>query len=267
MTVDLCISTYNIRKIILEQSYRAGVGHIGSSLSVADIMVALFRDVISIQSTNDPNRDRFILSKGHAALALYAALYLRGTISFEELQTYCGDGTEVGTHPEHSLDGIDFSTGSLGHGLSIGCGAALAAKHQKSDRRIFVLISDAELNEGSVWESVMFAAQHSLSNLVVILDFNQQQALGYTRDVCDLQPIDEKWESFGWDVNTVNGHDIDQITSTIQNMNILSGTPHLMVARTVFGKGVAYMENKIKWHYWPMSETEYKQALAEIREI
>lgn len=267
MIIEPGFSSYQIRQIILEQSYRAGVGHIGSSLSVSDILVALFRDILEIQSPNDPNRDRFVMSKGHAALAMYAAMFLRGVISLDELNTFCGNGTVVGTHPEHSLDGIDFSTGSLGHGLSIGCGSALAAKHQNSDRRIFVLISDAECNEGSIWEAVMFAAHHRLSNLVAILDFNQQQALGYTKDVCDLHPIGEKWEKFGWDVHTVDGHDVDQMTSTIQGLEFQSGSPHLVIARTIFGKGVSYMENKIKWHYWPMSEAEYQQALDEILEV
>lgn len=257
-------SPYQIRKIILEQSYRAGVGHIGSSLSIADILVALYRDVLIIPSANDQNRDRFILSKGHAALALYAALYLRGIITYDTLETFCGNGSEVGTHPEYSLEGIDFSTGSLGHGLSIGCGAALAARLQNAERRVYVLISDAECNEGSVWEAVMFAVQHQLSNLVVILDFNQQQALGYTKDVCDLSPIEDKWAAFGWDVISIDGHDADGITTTIDNIDTKLSIPHLIVAQTTFGKGVSYMENQIKWHYWPMSDKEFDTALKEI---
>ena len=206
-----------------------------------------------------------MLSKGHAALALYAALYLRELITFDALNTFCGNGSEVGTHPEYSLDGIDFSTGSLGHGLSIGCGASLAARLQISKRRVFVLISDAECNEGSIWEAIMFAAQHQLSNLVVMLDLNQQQALGYTKDICDLSPIDEKWAAFGWDVHTIDGHSVDQISSTIKQLDTQSGPPHLLVAHTIFGKGVSYMENQIKWHYWPMSDSEFGQALKDIK--
>jgi len=260
-------SPYQVRKIILEQSYRAGVGHIGSSLSVADILVALYRDVLNIPTATDPDRDRFVLSKGHAALALYAALCLRELISFDVLETFCGNGSAVGTHPEHSLKGIDFSTGSLGHGLSIGCGASLAARLQGSDRRIFVLISDAECNEGSVWEAVMFSAQNQLSNLIVILDLNEQQALGYTKDICDLRPIEEKWTAFGWDVRVVDGHNIEQIVGTVEHLDTRSGSPHIIVANTTFGKGVSYMENQIKWHYWPMSDDEFEQALADIGEM
>jgi transketolase len=258
-------TSYHIRKIILEQSWKAGVGHIGSSLSVADIILALYRDILQIPAVNDQDRDRFVLSKGHAALALYAALYLRELITFDALNTFCGNGSEVGTHPEYSLDGIDFSTGSLGHGLSIGCGASLAARLQISKRRVSVLISDAECNEGSIWEAIMFAAQHQLSNLVVMLDLNQQQALGYTKDICDLSPIDEKWAAFGWDVHTIDGHSVDQISSTIKQLDTQSGPPHLLVAHTIFGKGVSYMENQIKWHYWPMSDSEFGQALKDIK--
>src|SRR6188474_452255 len=159
-----------IRRIILGQSRRANVGHIGSALSVADILAVLYHDVLRIPKPRDPERDRFILSKGHAALALYAALSLRGWLNAADLETYCGDGSLLGVHPEHQLCGVDFSTGSLGHGLSLGAGAALAARLQRSPRRAFVLVSDAECNEGSVWEAIMFAAHHHLSNLIAIVD-------------------------------------------------------------------------------------------------
>ena len=167
--------------MIVEQSQRAHVGHIGSSLSIADIVAALFAGPLQRVTPDDANRERFILSKGHAALALYAALHETGRLTSAELSTYCGDYTPLGAHPEHVVGGVDFSTGSLGHGLSIGAGAALAARLQGSDRRVYVLLSDAECNEGSVWEAVMFAAHHRLSSLVAIVDVNGQQALGYTR--------------------------------------------------------------------------------------
>jgi transketolase len=256
-----------IRRIILEQSKRAHVGHIGSALSVADIMAALYGHMLRVDSPEDANRDRFILSKGHAALALYAALHLKGWLSQEQLDTFCGDGTLLGVHPEHALRGVDFSTGSLGQGLSYGTGAALAARLQSSSRRVFVLVSDAECNEGALWEAVMFVAQHQLANLVVIVDFNGQQALGYTKDVMDLSPLAARWRAFGWDAHEVDGHDIDEMTETVTALDTVSGPPHVLIANTTFGKGVSYMQNQIKWHYWPMSDAEYSGALSEIGAI
>jgi transketolase len=259
----MTIEAQRIRRIILEQSKRAVVGHIGSALSIADIISVLYERVLRIESADDPDRDRFILSKGHAALAVYAALYLKGWMSAGRLDTYCADDSLLGVHPERALKGIDFSTGSLGHGLAMGAGAALAARLQGSKRRVFVLVSDAECNEGALWESVMFAAHHRLSNLIAIIDLNGQQALGYTDDVLSLSSMPERWRAFGWDVHEVDGHDTVAITETISRLDTLSGPPHVLVARTVFGKGVSYMESKIKWHYWPMSDAEYEQAMEE----
>lgn len=254
----------HIRRVTIEQSKRANVGHIGSALSVADVLGALFADVLRVPSVDDPDRDRFILSKGHAALALYAALYGVGRLTAEQLDTYCGDPSPLGSHPEHGVDGIDFSTGSLGQGLPMGAGAALAARLQGSRRRVFVLVSDAECNEGSLWEAVMFAAHRRLSNLVAIVDENGQQALGYTRDVLDLSPLGGRWRAFGWDVTEVDGHDAQELAATLNSLDTEAGPPHAVIARTVFGKGVSYMEGQIKWHYWPMSEEEYGRALAEV---
>jgi transketolase len=258
------ISSRDIRRIILEQSHRAGVGHIGSALSIADIVATLYADVLPITDPSDPERDRFVLSKGHAVLALYASLFLTGLLSEEDLKTYCGDGTLLGVHPEHALRGVDFSTGSLGHGLSMGAGSALAARLLRSSRRVFVLVSDAECNEGSLWEAVMFAAHHHLSNLIAVVDLNGQQATGYTDEVLSLFPLAERWRAFGWDVHEIDGHDRAAITDTIHGLNIHAGPPHVLIARTIFGKGVSYMENQIKWHYWPMSDEEYQLALDEI---
>lgn len=254
----------HIRRTTIEQAKRANVGHIGSALSIADILAVLFAEVLRIPSADDPDRDRFVLSKGHAALALYAALHGLGRLTTEQLETYCGDGSLLGAHPEHGLAGVDFSTGSLGHGLSFGVGAALAARLQGSRRRAFVLVSDAECNEGSLWEAVMFAAHHRLANLVAILDENGQQALGYTRDVLDLMPLGEKWRVFGWDVREVDGHDREQLRRTIEDLDTETGPPHVVIAHTTFGKGVSYMEGQVKWHYWPMSEEDYEQARTEL---
>ena len=253
-----------VRQIILQQSKKAHIGHIGSSLSIADIISVLYEQVLKIKFTDDPDRDRFILSKGHAALALYAALHVKGWLSQEMLETYCQDNTLLGVHPERDLPGVDFGTGSLGMGMSYATGAALAARLQKSSRKVFVLVSDAECNEGIIWEAAMFAAHHKLSNLYLIVDLNGQQALGYTKNVLDLAPLAEKWQAFGWNVYEVNGHDSKEIVNVIATCGENSSQPHAIIARTTFGKGVSFMENQIKWHYWPMSEVEYEQALQEV---
>ena len=182
----------------------------------------------------------------------------------DELDTYCGDASLLGVHPEHALPGVDFSTGSLGLGLSIGAGAALAARLQFASRRVFVLVSDAECNEGALWEAVMFAAHHRLANLVAIIDLNGQQALGHTEQVLNLSPLADRWRTFGWDVHEVDGHDVDVLVTTIKGLDTLSGAPHVLVARTVFGRGVSFMQGQVKWHYLPMSDEEYRQALAEV---
>jgi transketolase len=254
-----------IREHVLRESRRANVGHIGSSLSIADILAALYGGILRIASPTDPDRDRFVLSKGHAALALYAALSLRGWLPEAELSTYCGDGSLLGVHPESELPGVDFCTGSLGQGLSLAAGAALAARKSGSQRRVFALISDAELNEGSTWEAMMFAAQNRLSNLYVFLDLNGQQALGYTRDVMAIPNPAERIAAFGWDTVEVDGHDVAAMTAAVDRA-AGDSRPHAFVARTIFGRGVSYMTGQIKWHYWPMSDDEYAQAVREVAE-
>jgi transketolase len=261
---DLCAFAQGIRRIVLEQSMRAGVGHIGSALSVADIVAALYADVLDSNEPRDPDRDRFVLSKGHASLALYAALYLRDWLTHDELCTYCQDGTRLGTHPEAGVTGIDFATGSLGQGLSLAAGAALAGRLHGSKRRAFCLLSDAECNEGSVWEAVMFAAHHRLSNLMAVVDLNGQQALGYTKDVLDLSPMADRWRAFGWDVHEMDGHDPVALAATIRGLDTEAGPPHVLVSHTVFGKGVSFMESSIEWHYLPMTEGQFDLAMKEV---
>lgn len=253
-----------IRRIILKQSMRAHVGHIGSALSVADIVACLYDGVLNIERVPSSDRDRFVLSKGHAALALYAALALKGVIDRGDLDTFCGDESLLGVHPEHALPGVDFCTGSLGQGLSYGVGAALAGRMHGSSRRAFVLLSDAECNEGSTWESVMFAAHHHLANLTAIIDLNGQQALGYTSDVMNMSNMCDRWHAFGWDVTEVDGHDHEEMRNAIESSNLGKDQPHVIIARTTFGKGVSFMEGQIKWHYMPMNDEEFEQALAEV---
>jgi transketolase len=256
-----------IRRIVIEQSKRANVGHIGSSLSVADILATLYAGVLRGNGPDDPERDRMVLSKGHASLALYAALHESGVIDAGELASFCVDGSRLGTHPDHELPGVDFSTGSLGHGLSIATGSALGARLSGSARRTFVIMSDAECNEGSVWEAVMFAAHHRLGNLVTVVDVNGQQALGYTRDVIDLSPLEARWKAFGWDVHTVDGHDHDALRAVIDGLSPGHAAPHVLLAQTIFGHGVSYMEREIRWHYLPMDDGQYASALAELSAV
>lgn len=263
-----------MRRIILTQSRKANVGHIGCCLSVVEILTALYGGVLRIASPDDPQRDRFVLSKGHAALALYAVLSARGWISQTELDEFCKDGSSIAVHPEHAVRGVDFSTGSLGQGITMAAGAALAARLQHSSRRVFCLISDAECNEGSTWEATMFAAQHKLGNLQVIVDWNGQQALGTTRDVLDLPNLAERWRAFGWHTSEVDGHSVPQLVETLSSYN--GEAPHIVLARTVFGRGVSYMETgvpitqthlpvqPINWHYLPMSDHEFAIAMREL---
>ncbi len=253
-----------MRELILKESFRAHVGHIGSALCVVEILEAIFSQILEADSPNHPDRDRFVLSKGHAALALYTALYFKGWISKEQLSSFHSNGTTFGVHPEPDTPGIDFGTGSLGQGLSVATGAALAARWQKSKRRVFTLMSDAECNEGSTWEAAMFAAHHKLANLCAVLDLNKQQAFGFTKDVINLPRLRDIWQSFGWDVHEVDGHNLEQLVSTMAGLNFANGRPHVILAHTVFGKGVSFMEGRIKWHYSPLSEEEFSQALTEV---
>lgn len=258
------VTAKKIRRIVLDQSKRANVGHIGSCLCVAEILAALYGDVLKELNPEDPYRDRFVLSKGHAALALYAALHLRGFITAEELNTFCTDGTILSYHPEKHIRGIDFSTGSLGQGLTYAAGSALASSLQRRRWKSIVLISDAECNEGSVWEAAMFAAHRKLDNLIAIIDANGQQAFGYTKDVLDLSPLSRRWEAFGWDVSEVDGHSATDIAAAIRKFDANVGKPHVLIAHTVFGKGVSYMEGLISWHYLPMSDEQYQTAVTEL---
>jgi transketolase len=241
-----------------------------------EILSALYGGVMQVASPSDPDRDRFILSKGHGALALYAALRLRGWISESDLDSFCGPGSYLGVHPESEVAGIDFSTGSLGHGLSLAAGAALAARMQQSARRVFCLVSDGECNEGSIWEAAMFAAHHKLNNLTAIVDVNGQQAFGLTRDVLDISNLKERWTAFGWRAIEVDGHSLTELNQALGAATQTGDSPRVVLAKTVFGRGVSYMEegtpisqphlkhSPINWHYLPMSDEEYRIAMAQI---
>lgn len=262
--IDLEKKTRKFRKDILDISYHGKIGHLGSAFSIIDILTVLYYDVLNINSKNalHPKRDRFILSKGHAASALYVVLSDLGFFSKEKLWTFCRNGGVLGVHPDyHPQYGIELSTGSLGHGLSVGAGMALGLPNI----RVFVLISDAELNEGSVWEAVMFAAHHRLDNLTVIIDDNRLQAFGRTKDVINMRSLKRKWESFKWGVTLIDGHSIKDLRNVFNNLPIISGKPNVIIAKTIIGKGISFMEDRMDWHYWSLSEYFYKKALKEIK--
>jgi len=251
-----------LRRLILDASHRAHAGHIASALSITDIIAVLFSDVIDVDRRHDPDRDLFMLSKGHASLALYAALHVCGVLSAEQFSSYCADGSLLAVHPEHGLDGVDFATGSLGHALSVAAGAAFGARLHSKPWRSYVLISDAELDEGSTWEAVLFAGHHRLGNLTLIVDVDGQQGLGRTRDVLDLGDVAAKLRSFGWDAAEVNGH--DPVALRVALTAVPHGMPRAVVARTVAGHGVSFMEGQIAWHHLAMTDAQYEQALAEV---
>jgi transketolase len=254
-----------VRRRVLELTHGAGKGHIGSALSVADL-VTVTLDYVRGLGTTSPTRDRCVLSKGHAAMALYANLGMRGILSAQDLDGFCGEGSLIATHPMAAVPGIDFSTGSLGQGITFAVGAALAGVKAGDDRRVFCILSDSELDEGSTWESVLIAAHHNLNNLTVLLDLNGQQALGRTRDILAVQGVPQAWASLGRNVTEIPGHDPQAIAEAIEGALVSEGGPHLVVAKTVAGYGVPFMEARVKWHYLPMSDEQFTQALGAVSE-
>jgi transketolase len=251
-----------IKRLVIEQSYRAHVGHIGCSLSIADILAALYGDFLHISSPKDPDRDHLILSKGHAALGVYAALHLSGILSKKQLASYHSDDSQIGTHPEFGVPGIELMTGSLGQGLGVAAGIAFAKKMKKTLSKTAVILSDAECNEGSVWEAAAFCAHHEL-NITAIIDLNGQQGFGYTKDVVSMGDMAAKWKAFGWTVVEVNGHDPAAIHKVLVSGEKKNG-PKMYIAKTKLGKGVSFMEGKVDWHYMPLTDDQYAQAIEEI---
>jgi len=257
----------NIRKIIINMHAASNSSHLGSALSCVEILTALYFKILNIDpsSPQDSNRDRFIMSKGHAASALYATLAKRGFFPLSLLNEYGVDGGRLPCHVSKGCaPGVEVSTGSLGHGLSIGAGICLAAKHDMKNHRTFVLLSDGECDEGSVWEAALFAKQHKLDNLIAIIDYNKIQAFGKTKDVLDLEPFAEKWKSFGWRVKELNGHNIQNILNSLEKVPFIKGIPSVIIAHTVKGKGISFMENNLLWHYRSPNEQELKAAIKEL---
>lgn len=256
-----------VRKKVVKMHAASGSSHIGSCLSVVDILAALYFHILKINPKNhkDKKRDRLILSKGHAASALYAILSLRGFFPDKILDTYCIDGGKLPGHATiNCVPAIEASTGSLGHGLSMGIGMALAAKYDHSHYRIFVILSDGECQEGSVWEAAMFATQHKLDNLIAIIDYNKLQAFGRTKEIVNLEPLSDKWSSFGWVPKEIDGHNLSKIIEAIEKVPFCKDKPSVIIAHTIKGKGVSFMEDKLAWHYKSPSQKELKIALKEL---
>lgn len=256
-----------IRQKVLKMAFNGKGAHIGSSLSIVDILTILYYKILSINPKNpqDENRDRFILSKGHACCALYAILAKKGFFKEKLLDTYLQDGSVFAAHPNSmGIPGIEFSSGSLGHGLSIGAGMALAAKNDRKKHRVFVLLSDGECDEGTNWEAALFASHHKLDNLTAIIDCNKLQAFGFTKEVLNLEPLAKKWEAFGCSVREIDGHDYKQILESLKKAPFNRNKPNLIIAHTVKGKGVSFMENQLCWHYQTPSEEQLKIALREL---
>lgn len=260
-------SAREIRGMLVEMSHRTGGAHLGSALSCVDILVALYWNKLHIDPgmPDDPLRDRCILSKGHAATALYATLAKRGFFSLDLLDTYARHGSCLAEHPvPRCAHGVEAATGSLGHGLSLGLGMALAGRIQDQSYNVYVLMSDGECNEGSVWEAAMFAPAQHIRNLIALIDFNKWQATGRSREIMALDPLKEKWEAFGWSAYELNGHDLPALIKTLKALPDGSGKPAVVIAHTVKGKGISFMEDDNNWHYRIPTADEVQQAKKEL---
>ncbi|WP_418789609.1 transketolase [Niallia circulans] len=255
-----------IRMSVIDMIYEAGTGHTGSSLSNTDILTVLYYEVMKNDPAN-PNweeRDRYIQSKGHAVESYWAVLADKGYFPKEELKTFSKFNTRLIGHPNNKVPGVEMNTGALGHGLSISVGMALAAKMDHKDYRVFTLMGDGELAEGSVWEAAMAASQYKLDNLVGIVDRNRLQITGSTDDVMSNEPLDKKWESFGWDVIEVDGNDIAELVQVFHSIPKTEGKPTIILANTIKGKGISFAENEAGWHHHVPSQEEYELAMKEL---
>ncbi len=256
-----------IRKLALTAVYSAGSGHPGGSLSIADIMSALYFDVMKVDPANpkDPKRDRFVLSKGHCSPALYATLAARGFFPADDIKGFRQVNSYLQGHPSmKDVPGVDMSTGSLGQGVSTACGMALSAKLHNEDYRVYAVLGDGELEEGQVWEAAMFAAQYKLDNLCVIVDYNGLQIDGKVTDVCSPLPIAEKYVAFNWNVIEIDAHNYDEILDGFKQAAAVKGKPTVIVAHSTKGKGVSFMEGDYTWHGKAPNQEQYEKAMAEL---
>jgi transketolase len=265
--VDTRALAKSIRIHALRMTSAGGGAHIGAVFSMADIVAVLYGGILRVdpRSPRWPERDRFILSKGHAGAGLYAVLAERGFFPVDELAQHYGDGSVFSGHVSHKgIPGVELSTGSLGHGLSVGAGMAYGAKLDRQEHRIFVLLSDGECDEGSTWEAVLFAAHHKLDNLVAIVDYNKIQSLASVAETLELEPFADKWRAFGWAVTEVDGHDHRSLQKALNARHASTGRSTVVIAHTTKGKGVSFMENTVLWHYRIAKGEEFDRALAEL---
>jgi transketolase len=261
---ELKLKSVQYRQKILRYITEAGAGHTGGSLSCTDILNVLYNRVMNVspKNFNSPNRDRYIQSKGHSVEALYVVLADCGFFPESELETLCHYKSPFVGHPTRKVNGIEMNTGALGHGLPICVGLAIAGKLDADPYRVFTLLGDGEMAEGSNWEAAMAAAHYELDNLTAILDHNTLQITGHTRDVCSNEPLDEKFASFGWNVVTVDGHDFAKLTEALEAPS--PGKPKMVIANTVKGRGVSFMENVVSWHHGVPSTEQYDLAQSEL---
>lgn len=256
-----------LRKIIFKTIYHAGGGHLPSSFSITELLTALYFKFLNIDPKKPDwqDRDRFILSKGHACIALYSILAQKGFFEKELLFSVCKKGSILGGHPDMlKIPGVDASTGSLGHGFPYALGIALSGKLNNKNFKVYSILGDGECQEGSIWEASIFAAQKKLDNIIAIVDYNKLQAIDFVENVGSLFPFFEKWRSFGWEVREVDGHDIGQIIETLEDIPFKKEKPNLIIAHTVKGKGISFMENVPIWHYRMPNEEEMSIALNEL---
>ena len=256
-----------IRNHVLDMTSEGSSSHIGSVFSIADILACLYGGLMNVNPKNykDKNRDRFILSKGHAGAGVYAVLAESGFFSTELLKTHYKDGSTLSGHVSHkNIPGVELSTGSLGHGLSVGVGLAISAKLDKRKNKVIVLLSDGECDEGSNWEAMMFASHHKLDNLIAIIDYNKLQSLDSIENTLNLEPLTDKLVAFGWNVIEVDGHNVEDISDSFKKASVFLHKPTCIIAHTTKGKGVSFFENKVLWHYRSAKGDEYENAKNEL---
>lgn len=258
---------WRIRRDAIEMTHISNGSHIASILSVADIIAVLYAKIMNynIENPKDDSRDRIILSKGHAGAAIYSALAEEGFFDVEELKTHYANGSRLSGHVSHkNVPGVEFSTGSLGHGMSVGAGMALVAKKDNKSHKIYVILGDGECDEGSIWECALFANQYKLNNLVVIIDSNKMQSMDYCENTINLAPFEKKWKEFGWNVKEIDGHNHKELEEALKNID--KEKPTVIIANTIKGKGISFMENNIVWHYRPPQGEDYENAIKELEE-
>jgi transketolase len=248
-----------IRRRVIELLFKHQACHLGSCMSCIEILVALYFKIMKPE-------DKFLLSKGWAAAALYSVLAEKGIIDWDDLyENYYELNSKYWGLVHHTVPGIEHSFGSAGHGLPVACGMALAQKLDKNNNRVYCLVSDGEMDCGTTWESALFAAHHKLDNLVALVDFNKFQAFGKTNEILNLEPLAEKWRKFGWDVYEVNGHNLDELLETLGKTPSIPGRPHIIICHTIKGKGISFAENKLEWHYYNLTPELYERAKDDLR--